>query len=61
MGTVHLRVVELERYGQCCFEPSSAVFTPYHERVVEDSAVHSYCAVDVELRQCGGPDDHTVR
>ena len=60
MGAVHLGVVELERDRQSPFPQMPSVSAPDHKRVVEYSAVHSDCTVNVILDQSGCADDHTV-
>ena len=45
MGTVHLRVVELEGDGQFVAQPFLPVSSPDEERIVEDAAVHTYGSV----------------
>lgn len=39
---VHLRVVKLEGYCECCPEQSPPIPSPYHERIIEYAAIHSY-------------------
>ncbi len=41
MGSVHLGVVELEGDGEGGFEEAFPVFSPDHEGVVENAAVHA--------------------
>ena len=60
MGTVHLRVVELEGDGQVCFKQLFAVLTPADKRIIEDTAVHSYHAVDFGVDYGGCANDHTL-
>lgn len=37
-----------------------SVFAPYHERIVEDAAVHSNCSVNIVLGERGSADYHAV-
>ena len=60
MSTVHLGVVELERYGQGGLEPRSLVLTPNHKRIVEYAAIHTHSTVNFILRQSRGADHHTL-
>lgn len=55
---IHLRMVELERNGQCRFQPMTFVLAPNEKRIVEDSAIHTYRPVYFVLRQCGSADNH---
>ncbi len=58
---VHLRVVELERNGECRFQQSAFVFAPNKKRIVEDAAIHTDSTVYFVLCQCGSSDNHTFR
>lgn len=60
MGPVHLCVVELKGYGQIFFEKTLSVFSPNQERIVENSAVHPHCAINIIIHQRRGTDDHAL-
>ena len=49
MGSVHLRVVELEGDGQFIAEPFLAVSPPDEERIVEDATVHANGSVYLRI------------
>ena len=57
MGTVHLGVVKLKGHFQGCAPYRAAgkelffISGPYHERVVEHSAVHSHRTVNIILHK----------
>ena len=58
MRTVHLRMMELERYCECCFQQAAFIFSPDHERIVENTAVHPYGSVYIIFNECRCPYDH---
>ena len=60
MGAVHLGMMELEGDRQCRLEKAPFILAPDDERVIEDTAVHTHCTINVILGQGGGADDHTV-
>ena len=49
MTTVHLDMMELERHGQSCLEPTFAIPAPSQERIIELAAVLVYDAVNLCL------------
>ena len=51
LETVHLGVVELERYGQRRFEEPSAVSAPSQERIGEQFGIDTRHAVNLAFHQ----------
>ena len=45
VSTIHLGMVELERYAQRCLKQPSLVSTPNHKRIIENAAIHPYCSI----------------
>ena len=60
MGSIHLRVVELEGDGQLIVKPFAAVFAPDDKRIVENAAIHANRSVYLGINDSRGSDDHTV-
>ena len=60
VGTVHLRVVELKRHAKRRPKQPLAVLAPNQEGVVEHTAVHAHCTVNVVLCECRSANHHTV-
>ena len=58
MRPVHLCVVKLERHRELCLEEAFAVSAPYHERIVENAAVHAHGPVDVLSGEGRGANHH---
>ena len=61
MRPVHLRVVELERNGECRFQQAALVFAPNEERIIKNAAIHPDSTVYFILCQCGSSDNHAFR
>ena len=60
VGTIHLGVVELEGNLEGRLEEAASVLAPNEERIVEDAAIHTDCAVDVVPSQSRCADNHAV-
>ena len=60
MGTVHLSMMELDRYGQLIAQPLFPVSAPNDKRIVEDSTVHAHRTVDLRIDDGGSADNHAV-
>ena len=60
VGTVHLGMVELERYGQCGLKQPTLVLAPNHKRIVENAAIHTHRTIYFVLHQSRGADNHTL-
>ena len=60
MGTIHLRMVKLERYGQLVPKPLFSVFAPDDERIIEHAAIHADSPVDFGIDNGRGADNHAI-
>ena len=60
VSTIHLGMVELERYAQRSLKQSSLVLAPNHKRIVENAAIHTHRTIYFVLRQCRSADNHTA-
>ena len=60
MPSIHLRVMELERYWQQCLKPFLAILTPHHHRIMEFVGVLVYNTIELRLNHCRCPHYHVV-
>ena len=60
MGTIHLGMVKLKGNWQVIPEQLFPVLAPNHKGIVENTAVHADCAIDLRIHNGGGSDHHTV-
>ena len=60
MTTIHLNVMELERYRQSSLEPSFAISGPCQERIIELAAILVYDAVNLCLHKGRCANNHVV-
>lgn len=61
MGTVHLRMVELERNRQIIPKPPLFIASPNHKRIVENPAVHTHRTVNFRINYRRSADNHAIR
>ena len=60
LASIHLYMMELERYGQSGLEPPFSVSSPNQERIIELTAILVYYAVNLCLNKSGRTDNHVV-
>lgn len=54
MAAIHLRVMELKGYGQGRFQKSFLISAPYHKRIVVETGIDIYRAVNFILGEGNG-------
>ena len=59
MSTVHLSVVELERYGEFISKPSLSVSSPNHKGIIENPAIHANSPVNLGIYNGRCANNHT--
>lgn len=60
MGTIHLGMVKLKGDGQIIPKQLLSILTPNYKGIIENTAVHADCAIDLRIHNGGGSDHHTV-
>ena len=60
MATIHLNVMELERYWQSCLEQSFTILTPHHHRIAKLICILVNTAVEFRLNHGRCADNHVV-
>ena len=60
MPTIHLNMMELERYRQGNLKPAFAISCPNQKRIIELAAILVYYAVYLCLHQGGRANNHVV-
>ena len=60
MASIHLNVMELERYRQSRLEPPFTISGPSQERIIELAAILVYYAVDLYLYEGGCTNNHVI-
>jgi len=60
MASIHLNVMELERYWQRCLEPPFSISGPCQERIIELVAILVDYAVNLCLNKSGRTNNHVV-
>ena len=60
VGSVHLSVVELKWECKVVAKESLFVSAPDDERIIENAAVHTYCAIKFCVDDCWSTDDHAA-
>ena len=58
MRSVHLRVMKLKRHRELRPEQPSLVAAPYHERIIEHSAIHTDRSVYIIIHESRSAYDH---
>ena len=60
MASIHLNVMELERYGQSCLEPTFVILAPHYHRIAELISILVDNAVEFRLNHGRCADNHVV-